>query len=140
MSSVLIKNGEIITSTDRYHADVYIENGVIAAIGKNLEAPSVKTRVIDAHGHYIFPGAIDAHVHMELPFMGTTAKATSMAFQEYYEKHMKDQFADYHVLAVHVHGPGLNCHRRAVGNNCLQQPCLPRKRSYVMMVLRWKFS
>lgn len=70
MSSLLIKNGEIITSTDRYYSDIYVENGVIVAIGKNLERPAISTRVIDAHGHYIFPGAIDAHVHMELPFMG----------------------------------------------------------------------
>lgn len=68
--SLLIKNGEIITSTDRYHADIYVENGVIVDIGENLDVPSQKTRVLDAKGHYIFPGAIDAHVHMELPFMG----------------------------------------------------------------------
>jgi dihydropyrimidinase len=70
MSSVLIKNGEIITATDRYFSDVYVEDGVIKAIGPNLDKPKSDTRVLDAKGHYIFPGAIDAHVHMELPFMG----------------------------------------------------------------------
>ncbi len=70
MESLLIKNGEIITSTDRYVSDIYVEDGTIKAIGKNLEKPHATTRVIDAHGHFIFPGAIDAHVHMELPFMG----------------------------------------------------------------------
>lgn len=70
MNSVLIKNGEIITSTDRFVSDIYVENGVIAKIGKNLEKPHANTEVIDAHGHFVFPGAIDAHVHMELPFMG----------------------------------------------------------------------
>lgn len=68
--SLLIKNGEIITATDRYFSDIYTEDGVIKQIGKNLTKPKADTRVIDAHGHYIFPGAIDAHVHMELPFMG----------------------------------------------------------------------
>jgi dihydropyrimidinase len=70
MSSLLIKNGEIITATDRYFSDIYIEDGVIKNLGANLEKPKADTRVIDAKGHYIFPGAIDAHVHMELPFMG----------------------------------------------------------------------
>ena len=53
------------------------------------------------------PGRFPMTEAFELPFMGTTATATSMAFQEFYEKHMKDEFKDYHVLAVHVHGPGL---------------------------------
>ena len=69
----------------------------------------VKDGVIDLTWTVIgyTPGRFPKTEVFELPFMGTTAKATSMAFQEYYEKHMKDQFADYHVLAVHVHGPGL---------------------------------
>src|SRR5213075_1523218 len=32
--------------------------------------------VIDASGKYIFPGFIDPHVHIYLPFMGTFAKDT----------------------------------------------------------------
>ena len=70
MSSILIKNGEIITATDRYHSDIYVEDGVIKSIAPTIENPHADTRVIDAKGHFIFPGAIDAHVHMELPFMG----------------------------------------------------------------------
>ncbi len=70
MTSLLIKHGEIITATDRYFSDIYVEDGVIKNIGVNLEKPKADTRVIDAKGHYVFPGAIDAHVHMELPFMG----------------------------------------------------------------------
>ena len=70
MTSILIKNGEIITATDRYFSDIYVEDGVIKSIAPTIEKPKADTRVIDAKGHYIFPGAIDAHVHMELPFMG----------------------------------------------------------------------
>ncbi len=69
-NSILIKHGEIITSVDRYFSDIYIENGLIKKIGKNLDKPHADTRVIDAKDQLIFPGAIDAHVHMELPFMG----------------------------------------------------------------------
>lgn len=72
---LLIRNGEIVTASDRYHADIYCENETITQIGKNLEAPS-GARVIDAGGKYIFPGFIDPHVHIYLPFMGTFAKDT----------------------------------------------------------------
>jgi dihydropyrimidinase len=70
---LLIRNGEIVTSTDRYFADVYVENETISAIGKDLDVPAA-TEVIDATGNYIFPGFIDPHVHIHLPFMGTFAK------------------------------------------------------------------
>lgn len=53
------------------------------------------------------PGRFPKSEAFELPFMVTTAVATSLAFQDYYEKHLKDELADYHVLAVHTHGPGL---------------------------------
>jgi dihydropyrimidinase len=45
---------------------------VIKAIGKNLDVPST-AEVIDASGQVVFPGGIDAHTHMELPFMGTVS-------------------------------------------------------------------
>ncbi len=70
-----IKHGEIVTSTERMFADVYVEGETIAAIGKELKVP-VGTEVIDATGKLIFPGFIDPHVHIHLPFMGTFAKDT----------------------------------------------------------------
>jgi len=70
---LLIKNGEIVTAETRYKADIYCEKDTITQIGKNLEAPKNAT-VIDAKGKYIFPGFIDPHVHIHLPFMGTHAK------------------------------------------------------------------
>lgn len=53
------------------------------------------------------PGRFPKSEAFELPFMVTTAEATSLAFQDYYEKNLKDELKDYHVLAVHTHGPGL---------------------------------
>lgn len=53
------------------------------------------------------PGRFPRSEVFELPFMGTSATASSMAFQEYYEKHMKNDFPGIHVIAVHMHGPGL---------------------------------
>jgi TRAP-type transport system periplasmic protein len=53
------------------------------------------------------PGRFPKSEAFELPFMMTTGEATSVAFYDYYEKHLKDEFKDYHVLTVHTHGPGL---------------------------------
>src|SRR4051794_11738492 len=69
--SVLIKNGRIITGTDDYVADVFIDGETISAIGKNL--PQKAERTIDASGKLVIPGGIDPHVHMELPFGGTVS-------------------------------------------------------------------
>ncbi len=74
MKSLLVKNGTIVTATDKYEADVYIEDEKIHTIGKNLKLNTDKT--IDAKNCFLFPGGIDAHTHMELPFMGTFASDT----------------------------------------------------------------
>ena len=73
--ALLVKNGEIITADSRYTADIYIENETITRIGQNLEVPD-GAEVLDATGKYVFPGFIDPHVHIYLPFMGTFAKDT----------------------------------------------------------------
>jgi dihydropyrimidinase len=72
---LLIKNGEIVNVGSREHADIYIENETITRIGKNLEVPP-GTEAIDAGGKLVFPGFIDPHVHIYLPFMATFAKDT----------------------------------------------------------------
>lgn len=77
---LLITNGRVITATDDYLADVYCESEYITRIAppKTIAAAQCApgTRVIDATGHYVFPGFIDPHVHVYLPFMGTYAKDT----------------------------------------------------------------
>ena len=73
--ALLIQNGDIITADKRTQADIYIEGETITEIGENLEVPE-GTEVIDASGKYVFPGFIDPHVHIYLPFMGTYSKDT----------------------------------------------------------------
>src|SRR5271165_1684560 len=73
--SMLIKNGEIVTSDARFRGDLYVEDETITRIGSNLDAPP-GTEVLDAGGKLIFPGFIDPHVHIYLPFMATFAKDT----------------------------------------------------------------
>jgi dihydropyrimidinase len=67
--SILIKNGRIITATDDYMADVFIEGEIVTAIGKNLNV--VADQEIDATNLLVMPGGVDPHVHLDMPFMGT---------------------------------------------------------------------
>jgi dihydropyrimidinase len=63
---ILIKNGTIVTSSETYQSDIYISDGVIKRIEPGIEQADAD-RIIDAVGHYIFPGGVDPHVHMHLP-------------------------------------------------------------------------
>lgn len=71
--ALLVRNGRIITADSDYTADILCENGVIAKIGPDLAAPQ-GCEVIEAKGHYVFPGFVDPHTHIYLPFMGTYSK------------------------------------------------------------------
>ena len=67
----LIKNGTIVTALDEYRGDVRLAGGKIVELGPMLEANG--DTIVDASGQYVFPGGLDPHVHMELPFMGTVS-------------------------------------------------------------------
>ena len=72
--TLLIRNGRVITATDDYVADVYCDDGKVAAIGANLPADRFQAdRTIDAGGQYVMPGGIDVHTHLDMPFGGTTS-------------------------------------------------------------------
>src|SRR5438105_227559 len=64
--SLLIKNGSVIdgTGTAARAADVALEGDRIAAIGPGLRGETART--IDAAGHVVAPGFIDAHSHSDL--------------------------------------------------------------------------
>jgi dihydropyrimidinase len=72
---LLIRGGEIVTAESRSRADIFIENETITRIGLNLDSPA-GTEIIDAGGKLVFPGFIDPHVHIHLPFMATFARDT----------------------------------------------------------------
>ncbi len=71
--ALLIKNGDIVTGSERYVADILCENETITRIDRGIMPPK-GAEVIDAKGKFIFPGFIDPHVHIYLPFMGTFSK------------------------------------------------------------------
>ncbi|NRG45392.1 dihydropyrimidinase [Bacillus sp. CRN 9] len=68
----VIKNGVIVTATDTFQADILIENETIVQIGEDINIPGAE--VIDAKGNYVFPGGIDPHTHLDMPFGGTVTK------------------------------------------------------------------
>ncbi len=65
---VLIKNGRIITASEDFVADIFIEGEKITTIGKDLSGRADK--IINAQDKLVFPGGIDPHVHLDLPVMG----------------------------------------------------------------------
>ena len=69
--SLLIKNGRIITAVDDYHGDIFIDAERVAVIGKDLSIEA--DQLIDATGKYVFPGGVDPHTHLDMPFGGTTS-------------------------------------------------------------------
>ncbi|GHH62723.1 D-hydantoinase [Kitasatospora indigofera] len=79
MTRTVIRGGLVVTAAEELHADVLIEDGRIAALAATgssaAEAWSADT-VIEAGGHYVIPGGVDVHTHMELPFGGTAASDT----------------------------------------------------------------
>jgi len=73
--ALLIRGGRIITPTDDFTGDIYAENEKITRIEPRIDDKLVApgAEIIDARGKYVFPGFIDPHVHIYLPFMGTYA-------------------------------------------------------------------
>src|SRR5216683_3126734 len=68
----IIVNGRVATATDTYMSDVAISDGKISAVGQSLPRENAG-KIIDAAGKYVFPGGIDVHTHLDMPFGGTTS-------------------------------------------------------------------
>jgi dihydropyrimidinase len=63
-----IRNGTIVTASDRFQADLGIRDGCVLAIGRDLPPAD---RDVDASGLLVLPGGVDAHCHIEEPaFLG----------------------------------------------------------------------
>ncbi len=74
MSTILIKNANIVNEGKIIQGDVMIEGDRIAEVGGSISVKSADTRVIDADGQFLIPGMIDDQVHFREP--GLTHKAT----------------------------------------------------------------
>ncbi len=65
MPTVLVRNGRVVTASDSYEADLYVDGGRIALVGQGLSLPA--DTVLDASGCLVLPGGIDAHTHLDMP-------------------------------------------------------------------------
>ncbi|HEY4533051.1 MAG TPA: dihydroorotase family protein [Fusobacterium sp.] len=63
---MLVKNAKIIMGTEEVMVDILIQDGKFVKVGRNL-AEDLKEEILDAKGHYVLPGMIDAHTHMRTP-------------------------------------------------------------------------
>jgi dihydropyrimidinase len=68
---LVITGATVVGPRGRGVVDVAIEGETIAAVGSGLAGGAKE--VVDATGKYLIPGGIDVHVHLELPFCGTTS-------------------------------------------------------------------
>ncbi|MFT3794947.1 dihydroorotase [Flavobacterium sp.] len=67
MNRVLIKNAKIVNEGTIFEGDVLIEDEFIAEIAEKISVKSSATKIIDAEGSYLIPGAIDDQVHFREP-------------------------------------------------------------------------
>jgi dihydropyrimidinase len=66
--TIVVRGGRIVTASQDYVADVYIEDEKISAIGS---FPDADAQVVDASGRLVLPGGVDPHTHLDAPLKGT---------------------------------------------------------------------
>ena len=76
-ANILIRKGRVIDPASGRDdvADLLIENGRLTRIGASLDAPGAD--IIEADGHWVLPGLVDACVHLSLPGSGRTGDIAS---------------------------------------------------------------
>jgi dihydropyrimidinase len=65
----LIRGGTVVTATDFNRADILIEGEIVSQLAKRVGGSGHD--LVDATGCYVFPGGIDPHTHLDMPFGGT---------------------------------------------------------------------
>ncbi|MCF2870939.1 dihydropyrimidinase [Octadecabacter sp. G9-8] len=59
---LLIRNGKVVTPQGIVEGDIAVQGGRIESIGRSVASA---TRDIDARGHWVMPGGVDPHAHIE---------------------------------------------------------------------------
>jgi len=65
MPTSLVRNGRVVTASDSYDADLYVDGGRVALVGQGLSLPA--DTVVDASGCLVMPGGVDVHTHLDMP-------------------------------------------------------------------------
>jgi dihydropyrimidinase len=65
MPTSLVRNGRIVTASESYEADLFVDGGRIALVGQGLSVPA--DTVVDASGCLVLPGGVDVHTHLDMP-------------------------------------------------------------------------
>ena len=75
MYDLLVKNGNIVLAEGTFTASIAVKEGKVAALlGGDEHVEACVT--LDAAGLLVFPGLIDAHMHVQAPFQGLTGQLT----------------------------------------------------------------
>lgn len=74
---LLIRKGRVIDPASGRDevADLLVEDGRLVRIGASLDAPGAE--IIEAEGHWVVPGLVDACVHLSLPGSGRAGDIAS---------------------------------------------------------------
>jgi len=107
-----------VTATDTQRADVLIEGERITMLAESI--PSNGHTTIDATGSYVFPGGVDPHTHLDMPFGGTV---TADNFETGTRAALLGGTTTVVDFALHTKGDSLHnalktWHAKAGGNAC----------------------
>src|SRR5918993_92282 len=69
----IIQGGTVVTASDIFEADVLVEDHRVTALFAPGTGPTNDTQAYNATGCYLFPGGIDVHTHLDMPFGGTNS-------------------------------------------------------------------
>ncbi|MBV9744046.1 MAG: dihydropyrimidinase [Acidobacteriia bacterium] len=68
---LLIRNASVVSSESTRLADVLVEGETIREVRPGISPDG--HQVLDATGMLLFPGGVDPHTHLDMPFQGTTS-------------------------------------------------------------------
>lgn len=114
----VIRGGTVVTATDTQRADVLIEGERITMLAESV--PSNGHTTIDATGAFVFPGGVDPHTHLDMPFGGTV---TADNFETGTRAALLGGTTTVIDFALHTRGDSLHnalktWHEKAAGNAC----------------------
>lgn len=64
---LVLRNGDVVTGSDRFRGDVGVRDGIVTALGLGLGPGRVEE---DCTGLLVMPGGVDSHVHLDQPAPG----------------------------------------------------------------------